>query len=114
MKPSLTIIRGDTADIEVQISQDGTPVNITGYTVFFTAKKNLSDADNSAAIKKDITSHSDPTNGKTIVSLAPADTASLAVGKYHWDLQLKSGSGAISSVSKQMLEIVEDVTIRTS
>ena len=113
-KASLSIIRGDTASIEVQITQDGTPINITGYTVFFTAKKNLSDSDASAAIKKDITSHSDPVNGKTLVSLAPADTSSLAIGNYHWDLQLKSGAGAITSVTKQILEIIEDVTIRTS
>lgn len=113
MSNTLKVIKGDDSTITVTFKNNGVVVNITSYTVFFTVKKKLSDVDADAVIKKDITSHTDPTNGKTSIVLTSVDTGKTP-GSYYWDLQLKAPSGAIASTQYGVLEILQDVTIRTT
>lgn len=54
-----------------------------------------------------ITLGSPATDGEVIVALAPADTASLAAGDYYVELQLTSGSGAVSTVFQGTLTITK-------
>lgn len=109
------VIRGDTHTINLTITNNGTPLNITGYTVFFTvnAEKEPS-TDSAAVISKTVTSHSDPTNGETIISLSAADTTNVAPGTYWYDIQLKDGSGNITSFRKDRFVLVSDITRRTT
>jgi hypothetical protein len=78
----------------------GAPINLTGQTLYFTVKRVLDDdlTDANAVISKNITNHSDPTNGISSVVILSTDTSSLEVGKYFFDLQfgankLPSGNG---------------------
>lgn len=107
-KPDLFFIRGDSATINLTV----TGIDLTGATVYFTARATLpttavaddSDADISVAV----TDHSDPTNGKTVIPLSATDT-DIDPGKYYYDIQIKNGS-EVTSIPTRRLEIISDTT----
>jgi len=106
--------RGDTVTLQLTFTDaNGDAIDITNYTVFFTLKNNRSDEDADAVITKDITNHSDPTNGITTITLSAAETADL-LGCYWYDIQYKTGAGVIKTVVIGTYIFEEDVTIRTS
>lgn len=110
----LTLIKRDDKTYTVNFSDViGDPIDITGYTVFFTVKINKTDTDDVAVIAKDITSHSDPTAGETQIVLTDTDT-DIAVGDYFYDIQLKTDVGEIKTVVIGQLVVRQDVTVRTS
>ena len=118
MSTLIKVIRGDDETIQLTFKDsDGVAINITGYTIFFTVKLeceiDVSDSvDATAVIKKEITSHSDPTHGITQLVLNEADT-NLAPGIYYWDLQLVK-DGVVSSTQRGELELTTDITRRTT
>ena len=114
MTNDLRIYRGDDKTYNLTFTNSsGTAIDITGYTIFFTVKNYSGDSDDDAVIKKDITSHSDPTAGKTEITLSSTDTAQ-AIKKYCYDIQMKDGSGNITTVVEAFLFIVQDITLRES
>lgn len=110
-QPDLFIIRGDSASINFVMAG----VDLTGATVFFTAKPELTDdsGDTNAVIAKGVVSHTDPTNGRTVIDLDPTDT-DVEPGIYFYDIQVKKASGAIVSIPARKLRIWADVTRRTT
>lgn len=66
-------------------------INITGYTVWFTVKSIAGDSDANAVLAKTITSHSDPTNGETYITLSNTETD--LEGTFFYDIKYKDGSG---------------------
>jgi hypothetical protein len=115
LKPDIDIIRGDTSSIQFEFSEGGTPTDLTGATVYFTAKPALVNdvADSSAVIEVEVTSHTDPTAGKTLIPLTSTDT-DVAAGVYFYDIQVKKANGDIISIPARKLEIFQDVTRRTT
>lgn len=114
MVNDLNIYRGDDKSWTLTFKDSsGTAINITGYTVFFTVKKNKSDVEDDALITKDITSHSDAGNGQTTLSITNTESA-IAVGEYWYDIQTKDGSGNINTVVVGNFNVLQDVTVRTS
>lgn len=114
-KPDIQIIRGDSVSIEVDVNEGTTPVDVTGLTVFFTAKPALTDdiTDSTAVITKTVTSIEDPVNGVIYIQLEPSDT-NKTPGIYYYDIQFKDVDGVITSIPSGILEIVPDVTRRTT
>jgi hypothetical protein len=87
-----------------------TAYDLTGKTLFFTLKT-LSDKsinDDSALIKKDITSHTDPEAGLSLLLLSATDT-DLDYGKYRCDIKIKELD---VNTETFLFEIVDIVTIR--
>lgn len=115
VKPDIKIIRGDSASIAFEFTEAGSPADLTGAIVFFTAKPELTDdvTDSSAVIAVEVTDPTDPTNGKTIIPLTDDDT-DVAPGIYWYDIQVKRSDGTIASIPARKLEIVADVTRRES
>lgn len=113
----ITVIRGDDDTIGVTFTDStGTVIDITGYTVFFTVKNTVDldrINDDCALIQKTVTSHPDPTNGETTISLTKTDT-DLAEGTYSYDLQVKNIAGSISTVVPGDFIVITDVTRRTT
>lgn len=112
----LTFFRGDDVSIPFTI----TGVDLTGVTVYFTVKPEDSvdtdsTTDAAAVIKKQTTTHSDPTNGKTIIDLSSTDT-NVTPGIYKWDIQTKDASGKIQTRVSQLqdIEILADATRRAT
>lgn len=107
--------RGDDQVLALQFKQDGVAKDITGWTVFLTVKR-LPDEDGTdalAVIKKEVSVHTDPTNGKTEVPILDTETAALE-GVYHYDIQYKDTSGIIKTVMLGTMNFVKDITRRTS
>lgn len=115
VRPDIELIRGDSASIGFTITDDGTAVDLTGSTVFFTAKPTLdADATDAAAvISVEVTSHTDPTNGITSIPLTASDT-NVTPGEYFYDVQVKKADNSIISIKYRKLEVVADVTRRTT
>jgi hypothetical protein len=110
----LSIFRGDDKTWTLNFKDVvGNAIDITGATVFFTVKENKADSDNDSLIKKDQSSHSDPTNGKTTITLTNSDT-NIRVGNYHYDFQLVDSVGLVTTVLSGIFKITQDITTRTS
>lgn len=109
-KSDIFLIRGDSASITFTISG----LDLTGTTVFFTAKPALVDdsGDSTAVITKEVTVHSNPTAGVTIIELDSTDT-DVTPGTYYYDVQIKDGS-TITSIPARKLTVYADVTRRTA
>ena len=76
-------------------------------------KEKVSDEDASAKISKTITTHTDPTNGESKITLTYTDTA-LTCKNYIYDLQVKTDEGEIKTLLEGVITIKQDITIRTS
>ena len=76
---------------------DGTPIDLTGGRLTFTVRRQTGDAATSIVKDSDtpgeIDFNVDPTTGLATLRLNPADTASLAIGKYRYDLWFVSAAG---------------------
>jgi hypothetical protein len=114
-KNALVIKRGTTYPITfTNKTSAGAAIDLTGATVYFTAKKAEFDADltdSQATIKKDVTTHVDQagvasaTRGITTILLLPADTAQKAPGKYNYDITIKYAPiGAAAAVINTPLD----------
>jgi len=108
------LYRGDSREYNLTFT-DGTggAINIEGWKVYFTVKKNYSDSDSQAIIRKDVTVHDDPINGKTKIVLLPVDTDHLIPARYYYDIQIKRGAEDILTVLQGKIKIKADVTRRT-
>jgi hypothetical protein len=109
----LEIVKGTTKLYELQFRKDGVAEDITGWTIFFTAKENMKDADGSAKISKTITTHTDATNGKTQVALTATDTA-LTAKTYYFDIKYKDDLENINVLFMGRIKIIESVTQRSA
>jgi len=103
--------RGDDQVIGLEFTENGVPINITNWKVYFTLKKNKSDSDDDAVIKKDITDHTEPLNGMTQISLTNSETDSLN-GIYYYDIQYKDNSANIKTALWGIINFFEDITRR--
>lgn len=111
---TLNIKRGDTKVYTITVTDDeGNLEDITGWTVFFTVKENIDDTDANAKISKTETTHSDPTNGESQITLTSTDTT-LDPQSYVFDIQVKTDTSEIHTILEGILNISKDVTQRTS
>lgn len=98
------IYRKDDAVIPFTISYDGTPFDLSGTTIKFILKKDKEDG-SSVILEKTITTHTDPTAGKSEIVLTSAET-NITPGKYYYAIVLVDVS------DKQSTLIVSDIEIR--
>lgn len=109
MAQNIKFYRENTVNINLTFAG----VDLTGATVYFTVKSDFDNdqADSSAKIKKDITDHDDPTNGKTTVALSPSDT-NIAADTYGYDIKLKKATGEQTTIAIGELEVLDVHTLR--
>lgn len=84
----LEIVKGTTKIYELQFREDGQCVDITDWSVYFTVKENMKDSDANAKINKTVTTHSEPTQGKTLIELTTDDT-DIDAGNYYYSIDYK-------------------------
>lgn len=112
-KTDLEIKRGDSKTYTIKFrDKDNNPVDISGWTVYFTVKENLGQTDENAKIKKDVTVHSNPLNGETQIALTSTDTN--LVGNYIFDIQYKNMVNEIKTIVEGFITFAKDITRRTS
>lgn len=91
------INRGTTVYFDIEYLKNQDPVSLVGATLYFTVKDNEYDKitdDNSALIKKTVSSHTDAENGKSVIKLTPQDTW-VKPGTYRYDVQVKEANGDV-------------------
>jgi hypothetical protein len=111
---ALEIMRGDTRTLNVAVvDATGLAQNLTGWSLWFTAKAQTTDAD-PGVFQKTIGSGitvASPTTGTAVVTLAPADTSGLTGdATLFTDLQGKDGSAAIVTLASGTLTVRADAT----
>ena len=105
--------RGDNKSYTLAFTdKNNEPINITGWTIFFTIKRYLSQSDDEANLKEDVTNHDDPTNGLSSIHLSNGQTDSLEPGDYFCDIQIKKVDGTILTIMAGKLKVLADVTRR--
>ena len=114
MTERINIIRRDDVTLTVTITDEqGTPLNLTEATVYFTVKNRKTDTDAQALITKEVTSHVNPTAGITEVELTDEDT-DIDSRSYFFDVQVKTSDNKIRSLSYGLIRVQQDITIRTN
>ena len=101
---------------------DGVPYELTGCTLWFTARKQLERTDASALIKlfwewdgdSDGITVENGEYGMAVIQLTPAQTATLEPGAYYYDLQLKDFGGIIHTIDHGVLVAKRSATMRTT
>jgi len=81
----LKISKGTTKAYEVEISKDNVIEDITGWTIVFIAKEQMSDPDSSTVINVEA-SYADATSGKALIRLEATDT-DLPPGSYFYAIK---------------------------
>ena len=117
--------RGDTFVYDTQLmnplpgpTQGKVPQNLTGWTLWFTAKYQAVDADQNAVIQQDnatvggVVVVGPATNGNIAVTAAPLSTRGFpdAPVTLVYDIQGKDGSGRIFTMETGTLTVAPDVT----
>ncbi|MBA7563958.1 hypothetical protein ES708_05620 [subsurface metagenome] len=107
------LYRGDSREYNLTFTNsNGNAIDITDWKVYFTIKLSYMDGDSRAVIKKDITVHDDPINGKTKIILLPSDTENIKPDNYWYDIQIKRGEDNILTVIRGRIKIITDITRR--
>lgn len=116
---TLSMTRHTTALFDTTVSNLGSG-GLTGYTAWFTAKRDAADPDSAAVFQKTInsgvaitTTGNATTPGVLTTTVTPADTASLPTGYavvLVYDVKVKDGSGVETTVDSGTITVKADVT----
>jgi predicted metalloendopeptidase len=111
---NLEIVRGDDKFYNLTFTDsNGDPIDITGWTIFFTAKLRKNQTD-SEGLQVNVSVHTDAVNGETQIHLPNTDTINLQPGNYYYDIQAKKDNGNIFTILMGKLKVYEHITIRTT
>ena len=104
----LTVDRGTTFTIDIVYKKNGVAASLTGATIRFTVKTAEFDSstdDSTALVSKNVTSHTDASNGLSAIVLNPADTATITPGKYRYDIKVAEAGGAVYKIDEGVLTL---------
>lgn len=108
----LSVVRRDDRTFTFYFyDEDGDAINLTSCTLFTTVKQSQDDTDALAKISSTLAITAPATNGIATWTLVPADTQYL-LGQYFWDVQLKNSTGKITTIIRDIFEVLPDTTIR--
>ena len=115
----LTMTRGDTFVWDGAVTTAaGTVQDITGCTLWMTAKYSKSDLDSAAVFQKKIGTGivvAAPTGGTYVVTVDPTDTSGLTrTAALYYDVQIKDGASKVVTIASGTLTVTTDVTLSTS
>ena len=106
----ITAYQGADYDQSFTVSQGGTALNWTGYT----AQMQVREAADSTAYLLSLANGSGITLGGTagtiLVNISNAQSAAISAGSYAYDLELISGSSAVTRILQGAFNVVGNVT----
>ena len=110
----ITVYSGNDVTLTLTFTDaNGDPLDITGYTVFFTVKDNYTQQDDKAFVAEEVTSHTNPTGGITTISISRTNL-NRRPGVYVYDIQTKDTGANISTVTSDDFEILPKSTSANS
>ncbi len=108
---NVDLVRGDSKTFALNFTSDGIhPIDITGWTIYYTVKRCVGEADVDAVIRKIVTTHTNPTGGQTEVVLNNSDTQNLDTEIFYHDFQIKDTNDKINTIAYGQLNVLADVT----
>jgi hypothetical protein len=108
---NVDLVRGDSKTFTLNFTSNGTtPIDISTWTIYYTAKRELKDGDANAVIRKIITVHINPTQGLTEIVLNNSDTQNLDTETFWHDIQVEDGNHKINTIICGQLNVLADVT----
>ena len=106
----ITCFQGADFDQQFVVSQGGTALNWTGYT----ARMQVRDSSDATAVLLSLTNGSGITLGGTAgtiaVAVSNAQSAAISAGSYAYDLELISGSSAVTRFLQGAFNVSGNVT----
>jgi len=104
----LEIYRGDSKRVDLTFTTDsGTPFNLSGYKLYYTAKQNYTDLSGLFTILQ--TGHDLPVSGFTHIDLSGAQT-NQCPGDYLASFTLVSSGSGISTFETEGLKIIPAIS----
>jgi hypothetical protein len=97
--------------LEFKNEDTGARINVSDWTIFFTAKAKATDSDDDAKIKKTLTDHEFGENGIVVIPFTVEDTSTVA--EYVYDIKYKDGEGKSDILFRGRLTIVRTITQRS-
>lgn len=90
---NLQLVRKDSKTYEFRLVRNGVPVNISGWDVYFTVKKDFNDLDSAALITKTVQfpTNSESASGVGYLSLSIAETT-IPIDDYYYDMKFVNGT----------------------
>lgn len=110
----LEVIRGDDHVLKCTFKdENGVAIDITGYKIYFTVKRRLTDSDANALIAVDATVHTLPDEGKTDLTISASDN-NIPEGTYYFDFHWKDPSDKVLHTERGIYNVIESVGKRTT
>lgn len=97
--------RGDTFLRNCQISENGVPIDITGWTI----RSQIRDS-SSVLIDNLVTEITNAVTGSYKISKLAASTASWSVGSHFMDIEFTTSAGSVMSTETVRINIETDIT----
>ena len=96
------LVRGDDWTLKLVLTSDGSVLDITGYTLWFTLKSSIDDEDPGAlqvtATPSIATSPTEASQGIVYITASKTLTDGLTPGTYNYDVQQVDGSGSVQTL----------------
>ena len=106
----LEIDQGSTFRYEIILTEkDGTPSNLTSYTVKSEIRKNYKSLTVSGEFTTEFT-EANPLLGKIILSLTDEETIEIKAGRYLFDVIITNSSGFTTRIMEGGVEVTPRVT----
>ena len=112
-----SIFRGDTVFLNGVVTQNNAVYDLTGCKMFFTAKIDPSLDDNHASVavsSPTLISILAPTTGSANILIPSTLTSGLPITQLYYDVQIVDASGNVFTAQSGLMDIINDVTNRTS
>jgi hypothetical protein len=112
------LVRGDDWTLKLVLTSDGSALDISGYTYWFTLKENADDADPGAlqvTATPDTTGNpSEASQGIIYIKASKTLTNSLEAKTYNYDVQQVDDSSSVQTLLIGKVKVVKDITRSTS
>ena len=111
-----SLIRGDSKYYLFRFRRpNGAVVDISGWAIFYTLKRYPTDSDDKAVVKMQLTSHSKPLQGESLLVIPVSITDSLTPGvRYYCDFQVVPRPGIVISIPPTRVGVLADISRRTA
>lgn len=100
---------GDTVQLELTVTRDGAPVDLTGMSIRFAIADSTGTIASTEDSGSDITvTVTDAAAGKYVVRMEPPLTSTLR-GTYRYQSEIEDGSGGIATVASRYITFTRDL-----
>lgn len=106
-KYDFTLEQGSTFSREITVQENGAAMNLSGYS---SRMQMRSTHDSSSATLSFTASVSNAATGKIQLSATASQTAAVEEGIYVYDLEIESGSGAVTRLMEGKVTVTPEVT----